>query len=384
MIEPAGKEPGCLNFTVDYDTVTWESVSLSPCRDRRSLSRRPSSWLAATGTHSKRLEMAHNAKKMKLLVTGASGFIGYEVARQLSVNGYRPRLMIRQPGDDCEICNFDADLALADLRDHRSLEQAVNGVDGIIHLAARATFESYQTLKPSILDGSLALMQAGVAAGIRCFVYSSSLLVYRGSRSMIGAHTPADPSLDYGRIKVETEKRLLEIARSAGISFSALRLPHVYGMRDLYFRQMQAGRLILPGLGKNTYTHLHVADAAAVIIACAEQAFEGILPVGDHQPSTWNAFLKIARHHFPTARVIRLPQWLALLSTALLTPFRDIRPHPGLETPGAVRTYNFNLAVDPDLVWKDLNLTPRFYTIDEGIPAAVASGVPIGFLERRF
>jgi uncharacterized protein YbjT (DUF2867 family) len=44
-----------------------------------------------------------NNEKMKLLVTGASGFIGYEVARQLSVKGYRPRLMIRQPGDDCEI-----------------------------------------------------------------------------------------------------------------------------------------------------------------------------------------------------------------------------------------------------------------------------------------
>ena len=147
--------------------------------------------------------MAPNAKKMKLLVTGASGFIGYEVARQLSVNGYKPRLMIRNPGDDCEICHFDADFALADLRNHRSLEQAVHGVDGIIHLAAWATFESYQTLKHSILDGSLALMQAGVAAGVRCFVYSSSLLVYRGSRSMVDAHTPADPVLDFGRIKVE-------------------------------------------------------------------------------------------------------------------------------------------------------------------------------------
>jgi len=334
--------------------------------------------------NSRRWEIARIVRKMKLLVTGASGFIGYEVARQLSVNGYRPRLMIRQPGDDCEICDFDADIVLADLRNQTSLEKVVKGVDGIIHLAARATFESYQTLKPTILDGSLALMQAGVAAGIRCFVYSSSLLVYRGSRSMVDAHTPADPALDYGRIKVETEKRLLEIARSAGISFSALRLPHVYGMRDLYFQQLQAGRLILPGLGKNTYTHLHVADAAAVIIACAEQAFEGILPVGDHRPSTWNAFLKIARRHFPKARIILLPQWLALLATALLTPFRRIRPHPGLETPGAVRTYNFNLAVDPDLVWKDLDLKPRFNTIEEGIPAAVASGVPKGFLDRRF
>lgn len=152
--------------------------------------------------------MTTTAKKIKLLVTGASGFIGYEVSRQLSFGGYRPRLMIRQPGDDCEICHFDADFSLADLREHNSLRQAVKGVDGIIHLGARATFESYATLKPSILDGSIALMKAGIEAGVRRFVYSSSLLVYSGSASLVNADTQVNPVLDYGRIKVDTEMQL--------------------------------------------------------------------------------------------------------------------------------------------------------------------------------
>ena len=319
-------------------------------------------------------------KKMKLLVTGASGFIGQEVSRQLSIGGYHPRLMIRQPGDDCDICHFDADFVQADLRDHKSLKAAVKGADAIIHLGARATFESYKTLKPSILDGSLALMKSGIAAGVRRFVYSSSLLVYSGSASRVDADTPVNPILDYGRIKVDTEKRLSEIAASAGVSFAALRLPHVYGARDLYFSQLRAGRLILPGLGKNIYTHLHVSDAAAAIIACAEQAFSGILPIGDRLPSTWAAFLRVVRQHYPKARVYLMPQWLALLATFLLSPFRRARPNPGLETPGAVRTYNFNLAVDPDLLWKDLGLAPTYPTIYEGIPAVAAESRNLGIL----
>ncbi len=318
------------------------------------------------------------SKKLKLLVTGASGFIGYEVARQLSLGGYRPRLMIRQPGDDCEICHFDADFVLADLRHPESLERAVKGLDGIIHLAARATFESYEKLKPSILNGSLALMKAGIAAGVRRFVYSSSLLVYNECSTRVDADTPVNPVLDYGRIKVETEKRLSEMAASSGVSFTALRLPHVYGARDLYFRQLRSGRLILPGLGKNIYTHLHVADAAAAIIACAEQAFSGILPFGDRLPSSWAEFLKVVRQHYPKARVILLPRWLALLFTALLTPFRRFRPYPGLETPSAVRNYNFNLAVDPDLLWNDLGLEPSYPTIHEGIPAVAAESLAKG------
>ena len=317
---------------------------------------------------------ARSTNKIKLLVTGASGFIGYEVARQLACGGYRPRLMYRKLGDDCEICDFDADFVMADLRDPQSLKRAVQGVDGIIHLGARATFESYATLKPSILDGSVALMQAAIEAGVRRFVYSSSLLVYRGRKGPVDAGTPVDPVLDYGRIKVDTEKKLSAMAASAGVAFAALRLPHVYGVRDLYFRQLADGRLVLPGLGRNVYTHLHVSDAAAAIIACAEQGYAGILPFGDKRPATWTAFLKMARQYYPKARVLLLPQWLALLATALLTPFRKLRPHPGMETPGAVRTYNFNLAVDPDLLWRDLGLAPQYPTIFDGIPAVVASG----------
>ena len=319
-------------------------------------------------------------RTIKLLVTGASGFIGQEVARLLAFGGYRPRLMIRKAGDDCEICHLPAEFVMADLRNRGSLKQAVQGVDGIIHLAARATFESYGKLKPSILDGSLALMEAAIDAGVRRFVYSSSLLVYNGRPSRVNADTPAKPVLDYGRIKVDTEKKLSEMAASAGMSFAALRLPHVYGAKDLYFSQLRTGRLILPGLGKNIYTHLHVADAAAAIIACAEQGFSGILPFGDRQPSTWLEFLEIVRPYFPEARVHLIPQCLALLATALLTPFSHTRPNPGLETPGAVRTYNFNIAVDPDLLWKDLGLAPTYPTIHQGIPAVATERGSLGML----
>ena len=115
----------------------------------------------------------------------------------------------------------------------------------------------------------------------------------------------------------------------------------------------------------------------------AEQAYSGILPFGDRLPSTWAAFLKVVRKHYPDARIHLIPQWLALLSTALLTPFRWIRPNPGLETPGAVRTYNFNLAVDPDLLWKDLGLAPTYPTIYEGIPAVAAENTNLGVLITR-
>jgi hypothetical protein len=140
---------------------------------------------------------------------------------------------------------------------------------------------------------------------------------------------------------------------------------------DLYFQQLRDGLLILPGLGRNTFTHLHVADTARMLIACAEQGYEGISPVGDDLPATWAEFLRVVKLHHPSARVLALPQWLALTTTAAITPFRRFRPYPGLETPGAVRSYNCNIAVKPGLVWKNLGLNLLFPTIHEGVPAVL-------------
>jgi nucleoside-diphosphate-sugar epimerase len=206
---------------------------------------------------------------------------------------------------------------------------------------------------------------------VKTFVYSSSLLVYGDLPYEVDPETPAKPVLDYGRIKLETEKRLVRAASSAGITFGALRLPHVYGAMDLYFQQLRNGLLMLPGLGRNTFTHLHIADTARILIACTEQGYEGISPVGDDLPATWAEFLRVVKLHHPRARVLALPQWLALTTTAAITPFRRYRPHPGLETPGAVRSYNCNIAVKPGLVWKDLGLNLLFPTIHEGVPAVL-------------
>lgn len=307
----------------------------------------------------------------KVLVTGATGFIGYEVARQLIEMELWPRVMVRRPLRGSLFARKKAEIVQADLLERESLARAVEGVDTILHLGARATFEKYELVRPTILDGSVALMECAVAAGVERFVHASSLLVYDDQDDPIDRATPAEPVSGYGRAKKEAEERLSEIAAENDIVFAAIRLPHVYGARDLMFEQVRQGRAMFPGRGDNLYAHLHVEDAARALIRTAEVGWSGITPVADHLPATWNEFFAVIKKYYPRFRTIRVPEPLSVLGTYMLAPARWFGRYPSLYTPDAASTWNDSLPVERGLLWDDIGIEPKYPTIHEGIPAVM-------------
>ncbi len=320
----------------------------------------------------------------RVLVTGATGFIGLEVARQLAVRGLNPRVMVRRPQRGPLLRTIQAEVVQGDLESPASLRRAVSGVDTVFHLAARASFERYGLLRPSIVDGSVRLMEAAVQAGVRRFIYSGSLLVYGARETMIDGGTQPRPVLDYGRAKLEAEERLSQIAQRAGMIFASLRLPHVYGARDLLFEQVRRGLLIFPGSGETHFAHLHVEDSARLMIAVAENDWSGISPVSDDLSVDWNTFFGVIREYYPRFRLLRLPRRLGLLGTSLLSPLQRFSSAPSLFTPGAVTGWNLNLPVKPGLVREKLGLDLLYPTIHQGIPAVLDDCVAFRWLHSMF
>ncbi len=307
----------------------------------------------------------------QVLVTGATGFIGFEVAKQLSAGGHRPRLLVRRPLRAAVLRSLDAELVQGDLKSPASLARAVEGVDTVIHLGARAIFEEYSLVQPTIVDGSVDLMKVCAAAGVKRFIFSSSLLVYRSQDEIVDQQTRADTRLGYGRAKLEAEAALSALAEEVGIAFASIRLPHVYGARDLMFEQVRSGRVLFPGDGKNRFGHLHIADAARVMIAAGAQGWAGISPVADDEPADWNDFFAEINKYYPRFRSIGMPMWVALLGTMALTPFRRLDRQPSLLTPDAVRGWNLNLVIKKRLLWDELGIEPRYPSIFQGIPAVL-------------
>jgi dihydroflavonol-4-reductase len=114
---------------------------------------------------------------MKVLVTGATGFIGNHVTRLCLERGDEVRVMV-MPGEDLSpLKDFDVEVVEGNLLDPPSLEKAVKGVEGLYHLAAiYAVWTKDPTLQYRVnVEGSNAIMRAAMAADVSRVVYTSSI-----------------------------------------------------------------------------------------------------------------------------------------------------------------------------------------------------------------
>src|SRR6202158_1373861 len=109
-----------------------------------------------------------------VLVTGASGFLGWHVARVLQERGYPVRALVR-PGSRIDLP--DVERVTGDLRDAPSLERAVSGCSLLFHVAAdyRLWARDPRELYRSNVDGTRNLLQAARQAGVERVVYTSTV-----------------------------------------------------------------------------------------------------------------------------------------------------------------------------------------------------------------
>ena len=308
-----------------------------------------------------------------ILVTGATGFIGLEVVRQLAVAGRRPRVMVRRLTRAPLLAGLEVEAVHGDLLSTPSIERAVDGIETVIHLGGRATFEPYERLRPTMVDGTTRLARAAADAGVQHIVFGSSMFVYDGT-GPVDDSTPLNPVLDYGRSKQAAESALAAIRVDGGPTVAAIRLPHVYGPQSVLFGLARRRFVAFPGRGDNHFAQLHVEDAARVLIAAAEQRWTGSAPVADDHTVTWNEFFDILTAYAPRIRVQRIPAPLATGAAYLAGPLLG-RLGPTLVTPDTVRGWNLSLPLRTHRLWAQLDVEPRHPSVLSGIPATLDAAV---------
>jgi len=256
---------------------------------------------------------------MKVLVTGASGFLGSHIAERLASDGHQVRLLLR-PTSSRRFLDFPYEVALGDVTEPASLAGAVAGVDTIIHAAGLVKARGQQEFYRVNAAGTAHLIEAAQAANptLRRFIYVSSLAAHGPSPD--GRPRPLDappnPITAYGRSKLAGE----EITRQSSLAGRSVifRPPVIYGPRDpalVPFFQLARFRLapLLMG-GRNRISVIYVEDAARAIAqaAAAANAVDGkTYTFDDGEVYTWQDLLA-AVEDAVGRRALRVssPRWL--------------------------------------------------------------------------
>ena len=295
---------------------------------------------------------------MKALVTGASGFLGGAVCRELSAQGHGAVALVRRGGS----APPGTHEVRGDLSDARALARIIEDQrpDAVIHLAAEiASQRSEAKIRETNVEGTRRLLDACRGASAPRFVFASTVVTGDAKGALLTEETKLPVKTAYGRSKQEGER----MVRESGLDAAIVRPSHVYGPGGWYEHEIvdrikAPGRFAIVGRGKNLWDVVRVEDVAAAFVAAMERAPAGSLfHVVDDEPVIYRDFVAATADALGAGRPRRIPAFVARIAAG-----RD----PVKAATRSARSSNAKIK-------RELGWMPRFPTAAEGVPDAVAA-----------
>lgn len=301
-----------------------------------------------------------------VLVTGASGFLGWHVARVLAERGFGVRGLVRRGGS---IAELPVEEVPGDLRDRDSLSRAVSGCGMVFHVAAdyRLWARDASEIYKSNVDGTRNLLEAARQAGVERFVYTSTVgcigLVPEGTGDettpvSLGAMTGA-----YKRSKFMAEQVALEFARA---KFPVVIVNPTAPVGDHDVKPTPTGKTIVDFLkGKMPAyldTGLNLVDVRDVAeghwLACEKGVPGERYILGSENLTLQEIFGRLEKISGVKAPVIRIPWAAALVAGAANTAWSEVTGHEPRVPLDAVRMARKKMFVRHDKARRELGFEP--------------------------
>jgi nucleoside-diphosphate-sugar epimerase len=273
----------------------------------------------------------------RVLVTGADGFVGRYVCRRLIGSGYSLRAGVRNVESIHDLLRAIPGLSdsslLGDLGANPELRGALAGVSAVVHLAARvhvmkeSSGDPLQDFRRVNVEGTKSLARAAVEAGVRRFIFVSTIKVNGDltSGEPFNVDTPPAPQDAYAISKWEAEEALRSVASESGLEVVIVRPPLVYGpgVRGNFLRLMSLIDRALPlpwPRKENCRSMIGAENLADFLVRCVDHpkaAGHSFLVKDSEDISTRELITRLAQLLGRPVRLIPVPESLIRLAASL-------------------------------------------------------------------
>ncbi|MBN1382073.1 MAG: NAD-dependent epimerase/dehydratase family protein [Deltaproteobacteria bacterium] len=318
---------------------------------------------------------------MKALVTGATGFVGAAIIRELIKDGKEVKVMVRKSSNTSNIDGLDVEKAYGDIRDKESVKAALKGCDTFYQAAA--LYEFWGPTKKNFYDvnveGTKSSLEAALEHGVGKVVYTSSI-------AGLGAHGRDFPATEevpynlgagvphYVTTKYLGQVEALKMARK-GLPVVIVNPATVIGIRDI--KPTPSGRIILDVLNKRTpgymdggTNYVDVEDVARGHILAAARGKVGELYIlGNANMSLLDFYRLVGEVAGMPPPKLKFPYPAVLATSYLYLLTAGIMKKPPPVTPGMARITSRYMYFDSSKAVNELGLqlTPIRTTVEKAV-----------------
>lgn len=239
------------------------------------------------------------AARPLILLTGATGFVGRQVLRELVARNFRVRVVVRKGKQEQigQSIAIEKMVATSDIWSETAAwwSETCRGVDIVIHIAWYAEPGKYlhSPMNRDCLEGTLRLAQGAIDAKVRRFVGIGTCFEYDLSIGRLSVTTPLRPATPYAAAKIEAFNALSRLLPQHGVAFAWCRLFYLYGEGEDERRlvpflrgKLQAGEAAELTSGQQIRDYLDVRDAGRMIADAALGAAQGPINICSGIPVT--------------------------------------------------------------------------------------------------
>jgi nucleoside-diphosphate-sugar epimerase len=336
-------------------------------------------------------------KMERVMVTGATGFIGSHIVRAFLAHGVKVGCLARRNSDLANLEGLEVDLSHGDIREKGTLVSAFKDCDAVVHNAALVgDWGKYRDFYATNVRGTLNVMEACQRNGIRRIIMAGSNAVYgeENCKTAKSEDSPLNPhyryfldsilpcKLNYYRdTKALATKAASEYAKSSGLDLTILDPVWVYGERELhtgfyeYLRSVKGGMIFMPGCKRNRFHVVYAGDLAEAYYLAFRKKLPGVqrFLIGDRTAERMSRIYRLFCREARLKMPMNLPKAVFYPIGFFMEAFSSAlgSPEPPLLTRGRINLFYDTIEYSVDKSRRMLGFVSK-HSLEEGIARTVA------------